>query len=260
MKILVTGHKGFIGSNLLIYLSSDGHHVVGYEYGDGFPDVKGFDWVIHAGAITSTTETNVEKITEQNILFSLDLLESCIKHKVNFQFSSSASVYGLKNEFNIDSPVDPRTPYAWSKYFFEVMAKERMNDDILIQIFRYFNVYGQYEERKGSQASPFCQFKQQAVEHKKIKVFENSENYKRDFIHVNSVVNLHKRFFNVKESGLWNFGIGSTMSFLEVAEFYKWPGVSIEVVPMPENLKNSYQTYTCADMSETFKVLEKYGC
>lgn len=261
MKILVSGHRGFIGRNMLMDLSTAGHHVVGYEYGDRLPSLKGFDWVIHAGAISSTTETNVEKIIAQNFSFSIDLLERCIDEYVNFQFSSSASIYGLKKEFNVNSPADPRTPYSWSKLYFEEVAKRYFNSGILIHIFRYFNVYGPYEEHKGTQASPFCQFTKQAEKLKKIKVFKNSSHYHRDFIHVKDVVQMHERFFNVEESGIWNVGTGKTKSFMEVAfDIAKEHDVEIEEIPMPENLKHSYQEYTCADMTETYKTLSKYGC
>ena len=48
-------------------------------------------------------------------------------------------------------------------------------------------------------------------------------------------------------SGLWNLGTGNTMSFMDVAKSFNVP---IETIPMPDNLKNSYQKYTCADMTK----------
>ena len=38
-----------------------------------------------------------------------------------------------------------------------------------------------------------------------------------------------------------------TMSFMDVAKSF---GVPVETIPMPNNLKDSYQKYTCADMSK----------
>ena len=64
MKILVTGYKGFIGSNLVKAL--DRHVVSLYEWGEPLPNIKGLDWVIHLGAISSTTEKNVEKVSMHN--------------------------------------------------------------------------------------------------------------------------------------------------------------------------------------------------
>jgi nucleoside-diphosphate-sugar epimerase len=49
MKILLTGHRGFIGSRLLTALRDRGDDVTTYEYDDGpRPGVMDFEWVIHA--------------------------------------------------------------------------------------------------------------------------------------------------------------------------------------------------------------------
>jgi len=253
MRILVTGYKGFIGSNFLKFLK--GHDVSVYEWGESLPSLNGLDWVIHIGAISSTTETDVEKIMRQNYDFSCWLLDNCIRNQVKMQFSSSASIYGLNQEFKEDSPVDPRTPYAWSKYMFEKYAASKFNETT-IQIFRYFNVYGPNEKHKGTQASPFCQFEKQAQENGRIKVFKNSSSYLRDFVHVDEIIDTQLAFFSVLESGIWNIGTGNTMSFLDIAESFNVPIVEID---MPENLKNSYQAYTCADMTKTRKTMEKYN-
>mgnify|MGYP000126418676 CR=1 FL=1 len=54
MNILLTGHKGFIGSRVLTALESAGHCVSTYDWGDGnFPSVMEQDWVIHIGAIAA---------------------------------------------------------------------------------------------------------------------------------------------------------------------------------------------------------------
>jgi len=249
MKILITGHRGFIGSNMVDALE---HELFLYEYDETLPDVKGLDWVIHIGAISSTVETNVEKIMKQNYDFSVKLYDMCRDQNVNFQFSSSASVYGLNTEFKETSPVDPRTPYAWSKYMFERYLLNNLPTDSVAQCFRYFNVYGPGESHKGSQASPFTQFEKQANEVGHVTVFENSENYLRDFIHINEIINIHKKFLSVKESGVWNAGTGKTMSFLEIAKTFNVP---IKTIPMPENLKQSYQKYTCADTTKIRRYL-----
>ena len=158
MKILVTGYKGFIGSNLYRALPSE-YTVVGFDWADEFPDVSEYDWVIHLGGISSTTETDVNKVMRQNYDFSVALLDDCIFYGVNMQYSSSASVYGFKTDFREDAPVDPKTPYAWSKYMFERYAEQNRPDGLIVQGFRYFNVYGPGEEHKGSQASPFTKFR-----------------------------------------------------------------------------------------------------
>lgn len=250
MKILVTGHKGFIGQNLTLDLVNEGHKVFTYEWGEPAPNVKEMDWVIHLGAISSTTETNVRKILDQNVVFTIQLIEECIDHGVNMQFASSASVYGLHSDFKETTTPNPANHYARSKYLIEEYIRTR-NAPIIIQAFRYFNVCGPNEDHKGSQASPYTQFRNQAIQTGKIKVFEGSENCRRDFIPVSGIIFLHKQFFNIKESGVWNFGTGYVKSFLDVAEeIAKKYNATIETIPFPEHLKEHYQYYTCADLTK----------
>ena len=257
MKILVTGHKGFIGQNLTLDLVNEGHEVFTYEWGYPPPNVRGMDWVIHLGAISSTTETNVRKILDQNVVFTIQLIEECIEHGVNMQFASSASIYGDTLGFREDGPVRPLNHYARSKFLIEQYIKTR-NAPIAIQAFRYFNVYGPNEDHKGGQASPYTQFRNQAIQTGKIKVFEGSEHCRRDFIPVSGIILLHKQFFNVKESGVWNFGTGYAKSFLDVAqEIAEKYDATIETIPFPEHLKEHYQYYTCADLTKLKATLSK---
>jgi ADP-L-glycero-D-manno-heptose 6-epimerase len=256
MKILVTGHKGFIGSHMLSRLCE--HEVFTFEWGETSPDVSGLDWVIHIGGISSTTERDVEKVLRQNLDFSQDLLDQCCEARVNFQYSSSASIYGLGRDFRESAPVDPRTPYAWSKYLFErYAARKQQTSSICIQGFRYFNVYGAGEEHKGGQASPFTQFRQQAEQLGRIRLFRGSEAYWRDFVPVETVVDTHVKFFDVAESGVWNTGTGQVRSFEQVAAEFDVP---VDYVDMPDDLSHSYQTYTCADLTHLRSTLARYGC
>lgn len=120
MKILLTGHKGFIGSYMLKALQNRGHIVDTFDWDDdNMPSVMEQDWVIHMGAISSTTERDINKVLVQNYDFSRNLYNACKTYGVNFQYSSSASIYGLISTFKEDAPLDPKTPYAWSKYLFE---------------------------------------------------------------------------------------------------------------------------------------------
>ena len=251
MKILLTGHKGFIGSHMLTALENVGHSVDTYEWGDNqLPSIMEQDWVIHIGGISATTEKDIEKVLTRNLDFSIQLYDACKMYGVNLQYSSSASVYGLNREFTEESPLDPRTPYAWSKYLFERHVRKHSSGSI-VQGFRYFNVYGSGEGHKGGQASPQSQFEKQAKDTGKIKVFHNSDKYHRDFIPVESVIQYHLKFLECKKSGVFNIGTGETKSFLDVAsDIASKHNAEIVEISMPDNLKNSYQEYTCADMSK----------
>jgi ADP-L-glycero-D-manno-heptose 6-epimerase len=262
LKILITGNKGFIGSRFETFLREVGEDIVTYEWDENQrPTVEGLDWVIHLGAISATTERDVAKVMKQNYDFSVWLYEECRKYDVDMQWASSASVYGSGVGFKESDPVDPRSPYSWSKYFFEHYV-EKHPSHRRCQGFRYFNVYGpEGEEHKGSQASPFCQFKQQAETTGIIKVFEGSDKMRRDFVKVDHVINVQMQFINanINESGIWNIGMGTTMSFMDVARKYaNQYGALIHEIPMPENLKSSYQYYTCADLTKLKETLSTY--
>jgi ADP-L-glycero-D-manno-heptose 6-epimerase len=239
VKILVTGHKGFIGGHMYRSLQAQGHEVDGYEYGDVYP----------------TVERDVDKVMSQNYDFSTTLYDEARHHGVNFQFSSSASVYGLISTFREDTLVDPRTPYAWSKYMMERYIAKHPPVKSWAQCFRYFNVYGpDGEEHKGDQASPFYKFRKQVQETGQVQVFEGSNKYLRDFVHVSDVVQMQQKFLDIPANGIYNIGSGKAISFMDVAKKYTSKVVD---VPMPEVLQSSYQVYTCADMTKTNQMLQK---
>jgi hypothetical protein len=193
LKILITGNRGFIGSHAERFwrkLGTDDcrHEIHTYEWNEQLlPRIEGLDWVLHFGAISSTTERDVAKVMRQNYDFSVWLYEECRKYDVDMQWSSSASVYGSGLDFSETAPVDPRSTYSWSKYLFEHYT-EKNPTHRRCQGFRYFNVYGENEQHKGSQASPHYQFALQAQVNGVIRVFEGSHNMRRDFVPVDLVI------------------------------------------------------------------------
>lgn len=249
MKILLTGHKGFIGQNMLNYLKTNTDWEVDtYDYDGSVPGVFGYDWVIHLGANSSTTEKDLDKVLTQNYDFSKKLYDDCKTFGVNLQYASSASVYGQNTSFFEDSPLDPITPYAWSKYLFERYVKNHIGGNI-VQGFRYFNVYGKYEGHKQGQASPIHQFVKQTKESGKIKLFDRSDKFYRDFICVEDVCRVQVEFIkNVKDSDIWNLGTGHAVSFEKVAEHVvKNYNGKLKYIMMPDELRRSYQYYTCSE-------------
>ena len=215
MRILITGHKGFIGQNIMSYLETK-HEVAGYDFHpENLPLVKDYDWVIHLGAISSTTETDVDKVILHNYEFSKWLFNQCNQYNVNMQYASSASVYGNTTHFKEDRSSDPKSPYAWSKYLFDRWVTG-IHPKIIFQGFRYFNVYGPHEEHKGNQASPVSKFTKEVRETGAITLFEGSDNFYRDFVCVSDVYNLAMN--NNLGSGIYDIGTGSPVSFQYVAD------------------------------------------
>lgn len=258
MKILLTGYKGFIGKNFLEYFKGHKEYEVSvFTWGEEFPCLNGFDWVIHLGAVSKTTAT-FEDAYNKNLKFSIFLYNECKKYNVNLQFSSSASVYGNNNttfkEYDIPNP---QSFYALSKYLFEDYIKNDEKRNIIVQCFRYFNVYGQFEDHKGNMASPYHQFSEQAKNYGVIKIFDGLEAM-RDFVPVEYIIEVQIKFLEIYKSGIWNIGTGKTKTFREVAmEIQHRIPSEIEIIPFPEYLKNQYQQFTKADTSKLDKTL--YG-
>jgi len=250
MRILITGYKGFIGQNMVKALCD--HDLYLYEWGDRPFRLNGIEQVIHLGAISDTRCTDWAALDQQNVDFTIDLMERCQALKIPLQIASSASVYGLTNtSFKETDSMEPANMYALSKSIIENYFNQMLPVSP-IQLFRYFNVYGPHEDHKGDQASPFHKFKQQSL-NGCIKLFEGSDSFKRDFVPVQKIIDTHKAFFNIPKSGVWNIGTGVARSFQSVAEEIGGP---ITTIPMPEDLRSTYQSFTQANLEKLNKTLE----
>ncbi len=257
--ILVTGAAGFIGSCLLeatteptVCADPAGYSMLAPEEAIvELQSSKDISCVYHMGAISSTTETNSVKLTENNILYSLRILEVCIIKQIPFIYASSASVYGAATGIQSESQLlAPINAYASSKsaldYF--VQLKIDSHPDAHIVGLRYFNVFGHREHHKGDMASPVHKFTIQGRKTGKIKIFEGSSDFQRDFVHIDDVVAMTLAAPNFKSSGIYNVGTGTARSFQDVAEIIAAEtGAVIEEIPFPHHLKGKYQKYTCSD-------------
>lgn len=148
MNILVTGHKGFIGSNLIKKLGN--HKIIGVDLKDGnnvldsnfintLFEFYQIDAVIHLAAIAGVGYSipNSEQVLTNNIIGFDTLAKAAIKHKVkHFIYASSSSVYGDDGT--------QKSPYAVSKKTNELQAAMYSNlSDMKFTGLRFFTVYGE---------------------------------------------------------------------------------------------------------------------
>ncbi len=143
MRILVTGHNGYIGSVMVPFLLGAGHEVVGLdsyffeqctfqENSFNIPalrkdirdvaeaDLDGFKAVIHLAALSNDPLGNLKEewTHEINYVASLKLAEMAKRAGIErLLFSSSCSMYGQAGDdlLNEKAPFHPVTPYAISK-------------------------------------------------------------------------------------------------------------------------------------------------
>lgn len=256
-RILVTGYKGFIGHNMMSWLHQTGYHVDGWEWGDSdFPEVRKYNWIIHLGAIADMTETDVDKVLHQNFEFSQQLFNECQRNGVHLQYASSSSVYGNTKNFSEYAACHPQTPYAWSKYLFDRWVFQQ-KPTIMVQGFRYFNVYGKWMHLRGNRSNFIYKCRQQAKKQGHIEVWEGAEHIKRDWTWVGDVCRLHTDFIEtVMGSGIWNVGTGLPHSFLDIAEaIAEQENVEIKIIPVPEEERLRWRTTTCANLSNLKKTV-----
>ena len=93
------------------------------------------------------------------------------------------------------------------------------NFGMLVQNFRYFNVYGPGEGHKGDQMSLVSKFQKQASQDGVIKLFKDSDKYKRDCVSVHDVAIVHEKMMHETDAkGLYNLGTGKTNNVEEIAK------------------------------------------
>ena len=245
--IVITGSKGFIGQNFLKYLLEHSkeeiitvHEKHAWDWIAFFKDWDKVSLILHQGAISDTTETDVDKLHAMNVWYSIELFEKAIQHQIPVKFASSASVYGKQQGI-----INPLNYYAITKLQMDYYIQDHMTEFSSIQSFRYFNVYGDGEDHKGDQASPVHKFTKQIQETGKLKLFEGSDKFLRDFVWVGDIVETVLN--NDNPSGIYDLGTSNPTSFQEVGELVaeKYNG-TIEYIPFPEHLKGKYQTHTRA--------------
>ena len=243
--IIVTGSKGFIGQNFLKALKDKEIKEVekndSWHFRQTFNDWNKVELILHQGAISHTTSTNLKALQHFNVEFSQWILQQAIKYQIPIKYASSASVYG-----HTLTDMNPLNYYAISKLTVDYWIQDHIDEFSFIQAFRYFNVYGEGEENKGDQASPVHKFTKQVKETGTLKLFEGSQSFSRDFICVDDVVDIVLN--NDKPSGIYDLGTSNPISFQEVGELIanKYEG-EIEYIPFPLHLNNKYQRYTCAE-------------
>jgi ADP-L-glycero-D-manno-heptose 6-epimerase len=293
--IIVTGGAGFIGSNIVAALEERGldRIVVCDTFGDTvkWQNLVKHDLyncidssqlltyleaqkaqvrvIFHMGAISSTTEKDVDLILNQNYRLTMNLVQWCGRNRVRLIYASSAATYGDGSAGFVDdftrkslSKLRPLNPYGWSKHMVDrTIAQIRelgSNDDYALPPqyagLKFFNVYGPNEYHKGGMMSVVNQVYHQILEKGKARLFKSDHpdypdgGQLRDFIYINDCLDVMMWLYDHPEvSGLFNVGTGKARSFADLARAtFAAMGKpeNLEFFEMPDVLKGKYQYFT----------------
>lgn len=299
--LIVTGGAGFIGSNIVAALEDRGETeiVVVDRLRDGIKwkniakrnlrdivhpdDLPAFlekhsgdvEAIFHMGAISATTETDADKILNNNLKLTTWLWEWCSRHSARLIYASSAATYGdgkqgFDDSFDADdlAKLAPLNAYGWSKH-----ATDRRFRRILDQNgfrpkqwagLKFFNVYGPNEYHKGGMRSVVSQMFDKLSAGETATLFKSHHpDYEdggqlRDFVWVGDVVNIIMWLYdNPEVSDLFNIGTGKARSFKDLAlAVFSAMGKEpvINYIPTPEAIRDKYQYFTEANMTKLRKA------
>ena len=225
MKILVTGHKGFIGSHVYEYFTDLGFEVDGYDRPDDLGDFKTdkiYDVVIHLAANAAIREAveNPDLFWENNVEKSKPIFDYCRDNNIRCLYASSAAVYEWWiNAYGISKKVNEvqAPPNSVGMRFFNVYAEKVSRTDML---------YRMLEDKTATYLT----------------------RHKRDWIHVDDIVSAIATLIPSSYTGVLDVGTGDPVSVIDLAT-----KMGMGHLPIKEDTPGE-RYITCADPSKLMEL------
>jgi ADP-L-glycero-D-manno-heptose 6-epimerase len=252
--VIVTGAAGFIGSNLVSMLNSQGtdkivlvdafdnevknKNLLNKEYVARIHRDDFFTWldlnhqevefIFHLGARTNTAEFDKAIFDRLNLGYSINMFKACSRFDIPLIYASSAATYGLGESGYLDDhdlvkDLKPLNPYGESKNEFDKWVLGQTETPPFWAGLKFFNVYGPNEYHKGRMASVIFHAFGQIKQSGKMNLFRSHKTgipdggQKRDFIYVKDVVSVILYLYKSRlESGIYNLGTGLARTFLDL--------------------------------------------
>lgn len=226
MRILITGHKGFIGSYLTKQIQTGSHELILCDLSTGI-DIKNWDEVsaftnidvvVHLANLSFVPASFADPklFYETNYITTLNMLELCRLNNARMIYFSSY-MYGSPDYQPIDESHHKKAynPYAQTKLIAESLC-EGYNRDfrVPVTIFRPFNIYG-----KGQ--NPDFLIPTIVSQAKTGRIVIKDDRPKRDYIHVTDIVSAVIKAISqpqTTEMQIFNLGSGISHSVKEVID------------------------------------------
>jgi UDP-glucose 4-epimerase len=256
MKILVTGGAGFVGTNLIKRLLTEGHsvhsldnydsglrenHIEGCNYISGdieqleYWEGDSFDIVYHLAAL-SRIQPSFENPVETfrvNSRGTEAVCEFARHNNVKLIYAGSSSRW--HNPY--------QSPYACYKHIGEEILKMyKKVYGLNAEIARFYNVYGPNEIVDGDWAAVIGIWRRQTRDNEPITIVGDGEQ-RRDFTHVEDIVDGLYKIGMSSESheDAWELGTGTNYSINEVYELFK-NKFGVDKVHIPDQHGNYRKT------------------
>lgn len=277
MKILITGHRGFVGRHFVKKLQKENHEIIGIDIKDEVnpmdcrdffkTDTQVYDLVIHLAAIVGGRATIEGEPLSVATDLSIDaeMFNWAVKTKQTkiIYFSSSAAYpinkqtldlkHRLKeSDIDLESIQNPDFTYGWAKLTGEYLAEFAKKSGIKVYVFRPFSGYGEDQDLD----YPFPSFINRIVEKQDPFIIWGDGNQVRDFIHIDDICDAVMEIVDKDLETPFNLGIGNPVSFNQLAEIMfnvsNWRPKEIKRL----SDKPSGVMYRCCDPDKFLKIYQ----
>lgn len=239
MKILITGHAGFVGRHFVKKLEGEDHtlHLIdkrvnttAQSYFNSRASDQHYDLVIHLAAMVggrAKIDGDPLAIAE-NLAIDSDMFRWAIRRKQpRVVYFSSSAAYPVwmqargydwtLNEGDISRAAKwvslPDQTYGWAKLTGEVLAQHAEAAGTRVHIFRPFSGYGEDQDLD----YPFPSFIERAKRHADPFEIWGDGTQTRDFIHIDDIVEAVLEAVKQDVPGAVNLGTGRATSFNDLA-------------------------------------------
>jgi len=236
-QIVITGHNGFLGSNLLSKLISEKYKIIGIsktikknnsikQIKRNILNIKDSDiaknsCIIHLAAITNVAycEKYPEECYKVNAIATQKILEIARKKNCSLIYPSTSHVYAIPHKLPIKEahPTNATSVYSESKISGEKLCETYSKSyGLNISVLRLFSTYGP----KNSEYKVESRIITQLLSNKSIKI--GNLYPKRDFVYIDDVIRAFQIVMkNLKGFHTYNVGSERSYSIQEICNILK---------------------------------------